>query len=183
MIVAKREVLGKPIFIVDDAITLDGINGFYKFISNLPYTKKEVDDAADEFPIFSVTFQVSKFEDQTEVGAMGRQLLNELRSDKYELHRAYINMCHYGDMEYPHMDCQANEEDITVLYYANTKWDYTWGGETQFYEKMEVVSSISPKPGRFVLFDGNIEHVGTIPTRVCKESRLTLAMKYSKKEN
>ncbi|MDW3191860.1 MAG: 2OG-Fe(II) oxygenase [Cytophagales bacterium] len=180
MKVSERIVCGRSVFVVDDAVDKDTVDDFHQMISGLPYSRRELDDEDDKYPIFSVNFQSEKFETQTEVGLMGRKLLDELKPHQHKLYRAYINMCHYGDMEYPHLDCDVKADDITVLYYANTDWHYTWGGETHFYEDNEAVTSITPRPGRFVLFDGNIEHVGTIPTRICTQSRFTLAMKYAK---
>lgn len=180
MVINTREVDGRTIYIIDEAISKEGIDDFYKFINSLSYTKKEQSDEDDQYPIFSVNFHANKFEEQTEVGSLGKELLEKLRSKEYSLYRAYINMCHYGDVEYPHLDCESDEDDITVLYYANKDWHYTWGGETQFYESHEAVMGVTPRPGRYVVFDGNIEHMGTIPTRICNTSRYTLAMKYSR---
>jgi hypothetical protein len=61
---------------------------------------------------------------------------------------------------------------------VNKKWDYKWGGETIFYEEKDTRMAVLPRPGRIVIFPGRVEHIGTIPTRICTQSRLTLALKY-----
>jgi Rps23 Pro-64 3,4-dihydroxylase Tpa1-like proline 4-hydroxylase len=84
----------------------------------------------------------------------------------------------YGDVAYPHRDCAIERDDITVLYYVNKDWHYKYGGETIFYEKKDSKLALLPKPGRFVIFPGSIEHMGSVCSRICKETRITLALKY-----
>jgi len=180
--ITERQIENDSVLIIDDTLAESEITEFYELINGLPYRKKEVDHDGDEYPIFSVDFQTDKFLNGTKVGARGQKLLEELKSNQHQLYRSYVNMCHYGDVEYPHRDCAIDAEDITVLYYANTDWDYTWGGETKFYENKDTVFSVLPKPGRFVIFKGAIEHMGSIPSRLCKSSRYTVAMKFQKKQ-
>ena len=47
-----------------------------------------------------------------------------------------------------------------------------------FYEDNDTKCAILPKPGRFVVFQGKVEHCGTVPTKICKFPRLTLALKF-----
>lgn len=178
MKITEKEIEGKKLFVIDNSLKRKDIEEFYNLIIGLSYRKHERDDDSDEYPIFSVDFQPMKFVQDTTVGSMGLKLLNKLKSNQYRLLRSYVNMSHYGDVEYPHRDCEIDEKDVTVLYYANQQWDYTWGGETKFYEKKDTIYSILPHAGRFVIFDGAIEHMGSIPTRICKVSRFTVAMKF-----
>lgn len=178
--IQRKEIANKQVQIIDSAIRPDEVVEFYKFINELSYKKKEFDDDGDEYPIFSVDFQPSRFQEETAIGKKGAELLEQLRGQEYILNRAYVNMCHYGDVEYPHRDCGIGETDVTVLYYANKAWDYTWGGETKFYDNKDTTFCVLPKPGRFVIFDGAVEHMGSIPTRICKVSRYTVAMKFKR---
>ena len=41
----------------------------------------------------------------------------------------------------------------------------------------DCVYACTPKPGRVVIFDGAIKHVGRPPNRICYASRFTLAFK------
>ncbi|WP_442591405.1 2OG-Fe(II) oxygenase [Pedobacter sp. AW31-3R] len=178
----KREIKldNKNMFVVDAVLPENVIEEFYKMSLSLPYYRSERSNDTDMYPIFSTNFKTSQFETNTEVGQTARTLLNELMNgSNYKLKRAYINMCHFGDMEYPHTDCNVKDTDITVLYYVNREWDYTWGGETKFYEDHDTRVAVLPKPGRFVLFPGAIEHIGSLPMRTCSASRLTLALKYA----
>lgn len=92
--------------------------------------------------------------------------------------RLYVNCAVYGDVYYPHRDCDADKENITVLYYANPQWNADWGGETLFYgDNGEAEVAVSPRPGRMVAFPGALLHCGGVPTRICYEERLTVAYK------
>lgn len=178
----KRELTleGKKLFIIDDFVDQESIQKFYNSTKELPFRRQEKDFDSDEFPIFSVDFIAREFENKHDIGIKSRELLNTLDINrKLSLYRSYVNMSHYGDMEYPHRDCGEDEEGITVLYYINDNWDYTWGGETLFYSNRDSRIAVLPKPGRFLIFPGNLEHKGSPPSRTCNISRLTLALKYA----
>ncbi|AMQ00391.1 2OG-Fe(II) oxygenase [Pedobacter cryoconitis] len=182
----KIEIIdGKEIHIIDDIFSVAEIEAFYEYVNSLSFRKREKSLSYDEFPIFSTDFIPATFETETFIGKKSREILNQINSagKDYEMCRSYINLCAYGDVEYPHFDCDPDQSDITVLYYVNKFWDYKYGGETIFYENKQSRLAILPTPGRIVIFPGNIEHMGTIPTRICKLSRYSLAMKFRKKKN
>lgn len=176
---------GKKIYIVDEVLEKDEIMAFYEYVSSLAFVKKEKSTSYDEFPIFSVDFEPSLFDKETFIGKKARELMSEFVTnfDLYRLFRVYVNLSNYGDIEYPHYDCPRDREDITILYYVNSDWHYKYGGETLFYSEKDTRLAVLPKPGRFVIFPGNIEHKGSIATRICKEPRLSLALKFIKNEN
>ena len=68
----------------------------------------------------------------------------------------------------------------TVLYYANHSWEFNWGGETLFLNEQgsEIVAAVIPKPGRIVIFDGNIGHSARPPSILASCARMTVALKY-----
>jgi len=176
-----EKIDSKNIYIFDEVLSLNEIDAFYEYVNELSFTKTEKSTQKDEFPIFSVDFDPRIFEESF-IGVKARNLLQLVLNDKesqYNLFRSYINLSQYGDVEFPHFDCNKNKNDFTVLYYVNNKWDYRYGGETIFYQGKDSRISISPKPGRFVVFPGNIEHTGGVPTRICKQSRLSLALKFN----
>lgn len=178
-----EEIDGKNIYIVDDVFSQDEIEAFCEYAEVLPFKRVEKSLSYDEFPIFSADFIPEKFESETSIGKKCRELLNQFYqdADQYHIWRTYINLSTYGNVEYPHHDCNLDQEDITILYYINKTWNYKYGGETIFYSQKDSRLAILPAPGRIVLFPGNIEHIGTIPTRICKLARLSLAMKFKKK--
>ncbi|WP_313002677.1 2OG-Fe(II) oxygenase [Chryseobacterium gleum] len=172
----------KEITIIDDFLTPDEINAFYEYVSELSFVKREKDDEHDEYPIFSVDFIPEDFINDTFIGQKVQDYLKKIYIyDQYKLCRSYINMSHYGDVEFPHYDCSIQAKDLTLLLYVNNKWDYRWGGETIFYENHDSKLAVLPKPGRLVIFPGNIEHLGSVPNRICKASRFSLALKFALK--
>jgi len=108
-----------------------------------------------------------------------RQIVERLFPDEqFSDQRAYVNCSVYGDSYYAHRDCDAQEQHVTALYYANLEWKPDWGGETIYYnddEDAELI--IVPRPGRIVVARGAVLHRGCVPTRSCYEERYTLAYK------
>ena len=96
-----------------------------------------------------------------------------------DLHRAYCNVALFGDMLVTHTDSAPEANLVTALWYICTDWDAEWGGETLFFDQhKDAALVVSPRPGRVVLFDGAIPHVGRPPNRICYEPRFSVAIKF-----
>jgi hypothetical protein len=96
----------------------------------------------------------------------------------YRAYRAYTNHATFGDMLFSHTDCLPDQHDLTALWFMCVDWDVEWGGETTFFdERGEIACAVLPRPGRLVVFDGAIRHVGRPPSRICPVPRYTLALK------
>lgn len=96
----------------------------------------------------------------------------------YRIYRCYCNHAAYGDMLFTHTDCQPGVHDLTALWYIAPEWNVEWGGETLFYDSsMDAQVAVTPRPGRLLVFDGSLTHVGRPPNRVCYAPRYTLAFK------
>jgi len=95
-----------------------------------------------------------------------------------ELKRIYANFNLYGDFQYAHED----GEGWTALYFVNSRWHEDWGGEFQIYPEdgSAIIFSVVPRPGRMVIFDGMIKHRGGIPSKLCFDARISLAIKFGK---
>lgn len=101
----------------------------------------------------------------------------------YVPYRAYTNVASYGDMLFTHTDCLQEQHDLTALWYVCERWDIEWGGETLFFDgDQEVACTVRPQPGRLVIFDGAITHVGRPPNRICYQPRYTLAIKFERRD-
>jgi SM-20-related protein len=99
----------------------------------------------------------------------------------YRPYRAYTNVASFGDMLFTHTDCLPDQHDLTALWYLCERWDIEWGGETLFYDTHgEIACAIRPLPGRLVIFDGAIRHVGRPPNRICYTARYTFAIKFER---
>ncbi|UNK50792.1 2OG-Fe(II) oxygenase [Lysobacter sp. S4-A87] len=99
----------------------------------------------------------------------------------YRPYRAYTNVASYGDMLFSHTDCLPDQHDLTALWYLCEKWDLEWGGETVFFDSHDdIAHAVQPRPGRLVIFDGAIKHVGRPPNRICYAPRYTFAIKFER---
>ena len=79
-------------------------------------------------------------------------------------------------MQFPHHDITPG---MTWLYYSNPVWEPNWMGETTFYDSdQEPIYAVFPKPGRVVVFAGDILHRGGVPSRECVEARRSVAFKF-----
>lgn len=105
-------------------------------------------------------------------------LASALPGRRYRPYRAYTNVATFGDMLFTHVDCAPDQSEITALWYLCKEWDLEWGGETVFFDaRDEIAFAVRPRPGRLVLFDGRIKHVGRPPNRISYAPRYTFAIK------
>tara|TARA_Y100001938_G_scaffold35204_1_gene48370 strand:+ start:125 stop:652 length:528 start_codon:yes stop_codon:yes gene_type:complete len=91
------------------------------------------------------------------------------------VNRIYANgqtACQGGN---PHTD----DGDFTFLYYPCLEWKNEWQGNLVFMNDSadEVVSTVTYKPNRAVLFPTNIVHYADAPSRFFKGLRISLAYK------
>lgn len=98
----------------------------------------------------------------------------DVTKQKLKILRAYVNAFRDSDVCLPHYDYNHT----TALIYLNYDYDVAYGGETKFYKDDELYAAVSPKPGRLVMFDGNILHAPTPFNRLyTKDFRYTIAYK------
>ena len=99
-------------------------------------------------------------------------------NNSYKIYRCYCNHAAYGDMLFTHTDAQPGSRGLTALWFIAPEWNVEWGGETLFFDSsLDARVAVSPRPGRLVVFDGSLIHVGRPPNRVCYAPRYTLAFK------
>lgn len=108
-------------------------------------------------------------------------ILNNLKIfNLLKFERTYASANPFGTVHELHKD-YFNEPQggITVMYYLNNNWDLQFSGETVFINNQEIIKSIIPKPGRIVVFDGNIEHCARDVRRDVNDLRMVLTFKYN----
>ena len=110
--------------------------------------------------------------------------LNIIKDKNLRLNRAYINLCTSEDIFPYHCDSKY-VDDLTFLYYINSKWDPIWEGETHFSNEHmdDILCSSSFKPGRLAVFNANIPHKSSQPSSVAEQFRYTLAIKFVSESN
>lgn len=92
----------------------------------------------------------------------------------------YINGNTYGTEGYPHIEVFGRRRDwqYTALIYCSRAWKPEWAGETVFFDDNDEICAASlPKPGRALVFRGNIKHVARSPSRFCPIERRVLVFK------
>jgi hypothetical protein len=100
----------------------------------------------------------------------------------YEFSRAWMNLATPIDRLRYHSDSRT-DGFISVLYYLNVSWNINWHCPTVWrtndLSDIEFVSDFVP--GRVVMFDSIIPHVGTQPPLEADQYRLTLNTVWKRK--
>jgi hypothetical protein len=94
--------------------------------------------------------------------------------------KVYASGYPYGTVHAIHSDYKNKNSGITLMYYLNDQWSVENSGETVFYDNSlyDIVKSIIPKPGRAIVFDGNIPHEARSSSRNVSDMRMVITFKY-----
>lgn len=172
-------VEGRDVFVFDGLLTDADLSAYVEALARAPFTRTEV--AKPETAEYKHWVSEMALANVTRLPLWvptERALAAARPGERYQPYRAYTNYAAYGDMLYTHTDCQPGQREITALWFLSTQWEPEWGGETMFFDASgDAMFCVSPKPGRLVLFDGAIPHVGRPPTRICYTPRYTFAIK------
>lgn len=170
---------GRDIFVFDGLMSGADLAQYVEALGRSPFTRTEIarSDTAEyrhwvcELPLENLT--------RLPLWPLTQRAIAVARSgERYKPYRAYTNHAAYGDMLYAHCDCGPDQRELTALWFMATEWEPEWGGETLFFDRTgDAMFCVSPRPGRLVLFDGAIPHVGRPPTRICYTPRYTFAIK------
>jgi hypothetical protein len=96
-----------------------------------------------------------------------------------ELEEIIINGQQHIHNTVPHTDCTC-DNGLTWIYYANKEWRDEWGGSTRV-QINGTWHDIYPRPGRIVVFKGNLNHHGLPPNEIYKGLRATVVYKTMRK--
>jgi Rps23 Pro-64 3,4-dihydroxylase Tpa1-like proline 4-hydroxylase len=170
----------RKLFVFDEFLPAKDRRAFAASLEGTGFHRLEQDtEAAENTASFSRDYEVRAIEVKPfvrRIRALVKEYYPALRAPA--VYRAYANLGLYGDMHVPHRDSEG-AISVTALYYANDVWDWTWAGETIFFnEKNDSIATVSPKPGRLALFDGAIQHRTGSVARTCRVSRFTVAIKF-----
>jgi Rps23 Pro-64 3,4-dihydroxylase Tpa1-like proline 4-hydroxylase len=108
--------------------------------------------------------------------SMIQMFADEIKVD-FTIGVCYLN--HYGQLARvnKHTD-GAIEDGFTILFFPNTFWEDTWGGDIKFYnEEGSNHYSFDFKPGRVIIFDGRLSHQVMPITAYAKRDRFSIAVK------
>lgn len=176
--VVKKTVAGREIYICDGFLADEVALRVGQLLKTLTY--KRCERSRPDLPVSGAAAEISGelFEREPFFPELIRLGEDMFPAERFALERLYVNSCLYGDMYFPHRDCDQNLQNITVLYYGNLAWHADWGGETIFFnDKHDAELAVTPRPGRFVVSRGAILHRGGVPSRACHEERVSVACK------
>ena len=177
----------KRAFIVDNLIEPSALEPIYHAFRDLPYHFADVDRSDTNFARHLVhTFDEDDYETDPAVAvllAQARAFLADRKLAHTGIERIYANFNLFGDFQFAHPDCDPDGDGLwTALFFVNASWNEDWGGEFLLYENgpQPIALAIPPRPGRMVLFDGEVLHRGGAPSKYCLEPRISLAIKFVK---
>jgi Rps23 Pro-64 3,4-dihydroxylase Tpa1-like proline 4-hydroxylase len=167
--------------VIDGLFDQPLIRMVHHFLSHLTFGLADYDTDATRHLLHWVhEFDAATLPDVPPLRALAERTIEVTRelhlSETLELKRIHCNAHLYGDMQHVHQDIVPG---VTALYYANPRWEADWMGETLFCDPDgEPIYAVAPRPGRLVVFDGEVPHRGGVPSRCCGEPRLSLAFKF-----
>lgn len=175
---------GRLCLVVDDQVAPPVAAEMERLFGNLPFTLTDVDrpDTA-HVRHFVHRFGRPEGEEPNRVVAFvverARALLAQRGIQAGTLARAYVNLNLHGDHQFAHRD----GVEWTALMFVCSQWQPDWGGVFQIYPddgSSGLSIAIEPRPGRLVLFDGELLHRGGAPSRRFDGPRMSLAVKLAK---
>lgn len=177
--------------ILDHVFEQSFIHLLYRNISAFPYIANDYDSEANqhilhlkcELPAQELISGIGLGQQAPHLAILSSvifQLIQRFYPDYEQIavQRIHINHIPYGDLLSNHVDGQP-EQVLTGLYFANAEWLQDWGGELILCDQnQESLYAIEPRPGRLVLFPGDILHRAGAPTRLCFVPRLSIGHKF-----
>lgn len=190
-----------PVYILDQVFETTFVDSLYAVLANIPFVANEYDSeasrniphlkcelpaeplmsgAVDDRKLLAVLPKGKGGQHLSAVARVTAQALERLYPDYSELRigRIHVNSVPYGDLLSTHEDGWPGAS-LTGLYFANAEWHAAWQGELILCDPLgESLYAIEPRPGRFVLFPGEVPHRAGAPSRACFVHRLSLAHKF-----
>lgn len=174
-----RHQLGKyNLHVFDDVFTLREREKFYLFFSGSMFKlgwadSVEVHEQNKKFLYSDYSADdvaASRF--FTTIQNKQDTLLNDLLNSR-KLKTAIVNLSTPSNSYQAH----SHDEGLSLLYYANLRWQEEWAGETMFFsEDLKDVVFTSPyTPGRIILFDNPLPHSIRAQSMAGPQYRFTFA--------
>lgn len=177
------QINGKDIHVFDELFDFSFREHAYSFVKNSLY--KIGNEDADAVETAQHKYMVSMW---SEADLVNLGLLDKIKGTLAEelilgktLSRVHVNLSTPSDVHWAH----DHRSQIGMLYYANKNWSHHWAGETMFFndDLSEVEYASIYKPGRLIIFDGEIPHSVRPQSSVAPNYRFTLSAFFNSKEN
>ena len=178
-VMRRGSVGGRDVAVFDGLLAPNDIATYVAALKRAPFTRTEVArNDTQEYRHWASEMPVANLKQLAMWPATERAVAMMRPGETYRPYRAYTNFASYGDMLFTHTDCLPTARELTALFFLCDTWDTEWGGETLFFDDDGDAQFVAtPKPGRLVIFDGAIRHVGRPPNRIYYGPRYTFAIK------
>jgi len=170
----------RKLFIFDNVVDAEASSWIHEQYRELPVTMSDSDRPDTSYvKHLKHEFGPTDWLPDTPSGMLAEnaaKLLAEQGIIVGELYRIYANFNLHGDFQFAHED----GDGWTALYFVNSIWEEDWSGELMIYPEpgSGFAYAIEPRPGRMVIFDGLIRHRGGVPSKLCFDARISLAIKF-----
>jgi len=176
--VRTRQVGGRDVFVFDGLVPVEESARYFAAISQASFARTESARTDTEFRHWVCEMPLENLPRTSLWQATERAVQQVRPTERFAPYRVYTNYASFGDTLLTHVDAVAPARELTALWYLCERWDTEWGGETLFYsDDGDAEIAVSPRPGRLVMFDGQIRHAGKPPNRNCPVGRYTFAIK------
>jgi hypothetical protein len=175
----------KLLVVSDGCIPTKCVGAMARWFGRQRFGRFDVDSHASEYSLHwrqDVTLDVAGRPTVQTISLLGlidrrvRISLPALHLELTEI-RAYATV--YGDLPTTHRDSDTGAT-ITAIAYMHRDWQPDWGGELIVCEdKGDARIAIAPRPGRLVIFRGDLPHRAGAPSRLCFSSRNALVFRYT----
>ena len=174
----ELELNGKKLWVIDDAVSRDVIEGLHDHCLDSQYLPGSPSRHSPEHNLKMVCY-ISPQEFQSSALMEVVQKVSDISKNDFRVSASYIN--YYGPMHRTVRHCDAFAPDLwTILFFPNSFWEEEWGGEIKFHNEQSKAHYVfNCVPGRIMLFDGRIEHTVLPLTMYAKRDRFSIAVKGS----
>jgi len=170
------KINNKDIYVFDGAINFNAREYAYGIIKDSLY--KIGNEDADAIETSHHKYMYSLYnEKDVEITGILKEIqdtrIQDLISGKI-ITRAHVNLSTPTDCHWAH----THKDEIVLLYYVNKHWKHDWAGETMFFndDLSEVAYASIYKPGRIIVFDGEIPHSVRPQSSIAPNYRFTLSL-------
>jgi|DEB0MinimDraft_4_1074332.scaffolds.fasta_scaffold15280_3 hypothetical protein len=156
--------MNHKIEVFDDFIPYDRMERIYDFCHNSSFKLGWADGNSDEKRKLKNLHSPWSFDDLDRsqllqyIGPVLQKSKNFNHLSVDDIYLTACNLCTPADTFFAHTHADTD----TLLYYPNLHWEDGWEGETRFLDKNnrdEIIYTTIYKPGRIILFDGEIPHI------------------------
>lgn len=170
-----KDSLGRSIYVIDNASLKAEHEAMYTYIRNSYFKIGFQDTESIERLTNQYLHSEYSYNNYVDSGFKNilekTELFDKIKDKDFRLN---INLSTPSDSYFPH----THKNSWSIIYYANLDWRPEWGGETMFYNEdlSEIIYASVYKPGKLILFDGEIPHSIKTQSSLAPHYRLTVAM-------